>query len=101
MVLEIDVGNVKLLEELSPRGACEAFVSERKGKAILVTKENFDEMVGRGDFSVGPFKDKFGDGPGEPYNPNRQAFGIAKDGKAYYCELTPSLNEKAKEYLEK
>lgn len=49
-------------------------------------KDEFDELVKSKQFSDGPFLSAFGDGYGEPYNPNRQAFGTLKDGRKVFTE---------------
>ena len=61
--------------ELAPRGQCRGYVIDRGGKATLVTREEFDSYYYKKEFVDGPNKDSFGDAPGEPYYPNRQAFG--------------------------
>lgn len=59
------------------RGAVEA-----AGKAPLeqMAKAEFDTACRAGQFAEGPVVDSFGDGPGEPYNPNRQAWGKLTTG---------------------
>jgi len=105
MGLEYDLSDTKSEErenlrlELSPRHKCEKYVWERGGKATLVTKEEFDAHLNKENFVEGPFKDDFGDGWNEPYNPNRQAFGTLKTGVIVYCELFPENVEKTKKLL--
>lgn len=48
---------------------------------IELTREDFDALALRKLFADGPWKDTFGDGYGEPYNPNRWLFGTLKDGR--------------------
>lgn len=83
--------------ELSPRHYCRNYVQENGGRAELLEKEVFDSFSKRREFTDGPFKETFGDGYGEPYNPNRQAFGKLKNGNVVYCELSTSSKEKVKE----
>jgi len=87
--------------ELAPRNQCRKYVREHKGIAELVIKEEFDSHCKNGDFMDGPHMDTFGNGYGDPYNPNRQAFGKLKEGKVVYCELSAGNSEKAKKLLEK
>jgi hypothetical protein len=65
------------------------FFAEHKIRSpVLVTRAEFDKMVSKKQFVDGPFRETFGDGYGESYNPDRQAFGKLKDGRGVYCELT-------------
>jgi hypothetical protein len=54
----------------------------------LLTRQEFDELFYEDAFIIGPFRDSFGDDDGEPYIPERQAFGQLKDGRYVYAELT-------------
>lgn len=54
-----------------------------------VTKELFDDYTTSRAFMCGPLLDTFGDGPGEPYVPYRQAFGILKDGRKIRAWVLP------------
>lgn len=45
-----------------------------------VSKATFDAHYRDGDFVGDPMISNFGDGYGEPYNPNREAWGVLKDG---------------------
>lgn len=45
-----------------------------------VGKAQFDELCEQDAFSDGPNVSTFGDGYGEPYNPNREAWGTLKNG---------------------
>jgi len=90
----------ELRAELSPRNQCRGYVAKNRGKAILVTREEFDSYLGNNDFLEGPFKDSFGDGYGEPYNPDRQAFGKLKSDLVVYCELSKEYQEKYLKLLE-
>lgn len=104
MGLEYNIG--KLIEEeeklndlrleLAPRGQCRSYIINKGGKAILLTREEFDSYYYEKEFVDGPNVDNFGDGPGEPYFPNRQAFGKLKDGRIIYCELSKVYKEKTK-----
>ena len=90
------------LPVLEPRNKCARYMWENEvEKPILLTKEDFDAHAKAGDFEVGPHRDNFGDSYGEPYNPNRQAFGKLKDGRFVYCELSKDLKERAGEHLGK
>jgi len=70
-----------------PRHSCyEYFIRKGCKNPVLLKRAEFDQLVDDG-FVDGPFRDTFGDGYGEPYNPHRQAFGMLKDGRGVYCEL--------------
>lgn len=43
--------------------------------------EKFDQHARNGDFAEGPWKDSFGDGYGDPYQPHRTVWGTLKDGR--------------------
>lgn len=86
--------------ELAPRNQCRAYVCDNGGRAELIQKEDFDNHFRRRDLAEGPFKDMFGDRDGEPYNPNRQAFGKLKGGKVVYSELSGDNQEKVKRLLD-
>ena len=91
---------LKELPVLEPRHHCENYMCKNGiEKSILLTKEEFDGHAKSKDFEDGPYKDSFGDGYGEPYNPHRQAFGRLKDGRAVYCELSRDLAERVRGYL--
>ncbi len=45
-----------------------------------VPKTKFDLYCNYDGFMDGPHVSSFGDGMGEPYNPNREAWGTLKDG---------------------
>lgn len=71
-----------------PRHNCHGYFVEKKiTKPVQITKREFDFYVNKGQFKDGPFRETFGDGDYEPYNPYRQAFGTLKDGTGVYCEL--------------
>ncbi len=74
----------------TPRhGALRYFNEKRIASPMYVPRAKFDEHAKLGLFSDGPFRDSFGDGYGEPYNPRRQAFGInATGGEGLYTELS-------------
>jgi len=73
---------------LAPRNQCRHYVEKHGDKKVrCIGKEEFDRHCFNNDFSNGPRKDTFGDGYGEPYNPNRQAFGTLKGGLVVFCEL--------------
>jgi hypothetical protein len=71
-----------------PRHNCLQFVREHGGVHTQISKSAFDAKAKAKDFEIGPFRDSFGDGPGDPYNPNRQAFGTLKTGEVVWCELS-------------
>jgi hypothetical protein len=71
-----------------PRNQCKRFMADRKATGVPLPKAEFDALARSRSFAVGPYRDSFGDGPGEPYQPDRQAFGELKDGRCVYCELT-------------
>lgn len=54
-------------------------------KAEEVSKGELDRMVDSDQFETGPYLNTFGDGYGEPYNPNRQAGGTLKDGRVVWA----------------
>jgi hypothetical protein len=70
-----------------PVNHCRVFMMDCGAVGELVPKEEFDRLARTGGFAVGPFRDTFGDGHGEPYNPERQAFGKLNDGRCVYAEL--------------
>lgn len=73
-----------------PRHGCRAFFAEHKvEQPKQVAKADFDKLYDGEGFKVGPFRETFGDGYGEPYNPARQAFGITTSGDGVFCELHP------------
>lgn len=78
-----------------PRGACKIYMikSGSETDAVLLTKAAFDKKASDGEFADGPFRDSFGDGYGEPYNPFRQAFGKLKNGMLVFCELNKKLDK--------
>lgn len=41
----------------------------------------FDRLARKREFADGPHVSTFGDGPGEPYNPDREVWGTLKDGR--------------------
>jgi len=84
----------ELINELAPRNNCRNYIKENGGKAELLEKKEFDSYYKDKSFIDGPFKEGFGDGDGEPYNPNRQAFGKLKNKKIVYCELSKGNQEK-------
>lgn len=72
-------------EKSGPINNCQRyFVENRIAEPVLLTKAEFDKHCCDEAFSDGPFCDTFGDGYGEPYNPNRQVFGVLKDGRGVY-----------------
>lgn len=74
--------------ETEPRHGCRNYFAEKCIKSPeLVEKDDFDALMDAEKFSDGPFKESFGDGYGEPYNPHRQAFGMLKDGRGVYTNL--------------
>lgn len=108
MGLEYRLSDIREIEkaqelklELAPRNQCRNYVQENDGIAELIKKEEFDFHYKKKEFIDGPFRDSFGDGYGEPYNPNRQAFGKLKKGNVIYCELSEAFQEKVKRLLEK
>jgi hypothetical protein len=50
-----------------------------EGKKILI--KEFDKLCKEKKFKEGPFIETFGDGYGEPYNPNRYVKGVLKNNK--------------------
>ena len=72
-----------------PRNQCGIYFVDRGiGNPIMVSKVEFDKHYSEDEFSDGPFGETFGDGRLEPYNPSRQAFGILKNGRGIFCELS-------------
>lgn len=86
--------------ELAPRNQCRDYIREHGGKAELVTKEEFNQLARQKQFKEGPFQDSFGDGYGEPYNPNRQVFGSLDDGRIIFAELVKHLDDKINELIQ-
>lgn len=91
----------KLKLELSPRNNCKNYVQGNRGMAELLEKEEFDAHYKKKNFIEGPFKETLGDGYGEPYNPDRQAFGKLRKGLVVYCELSDFKQHRVKILLEK
>ena len=62
---------------------CQALCKFLRENEITVTtflpKAEFDKLARAKKFVVGPFLESFGDGYGEPYNPDRQIFGKLED----------------------
>lgn len=50
-----------------------------------ISKAELDAHYKAGDFAEQPQVSGFGDGPGEPYNPNREAWGTLKDGRQVWA----------------
>lgn len=72
-----------------PRHACREYVARHQDIPLeWISRKAFDELYDNRQFTDGPFIDSFGDGYGEPYNPNRQAFGVTRDGRCVFCELS-------------
>ena len=46
-----------------------------------ITKTEFDGYAKAEAFDEGPFMSAFGDNHGEPWNPNREGWGVLKGGK--------------------
>jgi len=70
-----------------PRGQCAKYIREHYPAApILVNMESINLWYQIDFFADGPYKDTFGDGPGEPYTGKRQIFGLLKTGEVVYCE---------------
>lgn len=95
-----NIQRAEMLREIMPRNQCRHYIGARE--AVLLTKKAFDELYYAGAFAEGegPHKDNFGSGYGEPYNPDRQAFGTLKDGRIVYCEISSKMQEKVKKYLD-
>ena len=93
--------DIELKFSLAPRHACMYYVGGNGGKATLITRKEFDEHVDNDGFIDGPFRDCFGDGHGEPYNPHKQAYGVLRDKSVVYCELSEFNQKKFEEMLKK
>lgn len=78
-----------MVTQNGPRHRCAEYVYTNGGKAVELTKAEFHALYNAKGFADGPYRDTFGDGCREPYNPWRQAFGKLKDGRIVYCELSP------------
>ncbi len=46
-----------------------------------ISRDEFDRLTREDQFADGPYIEAFGDGYGEPYQPNRTMFGTLKDGR--------------------
>lgn len=75
-----------------PRYACWNFVLDHDASktAAELSRAEFDALIDRKQFAVGPYFESFGDGYGHPYNPDRQIFGKLKDGRVVYAEFPGS-----------
>jgi hypothetical protein len=70
-----------------PRNGCRGWqVSNDVDRMEELSLDEFHQLMRDSRFTKGPFKDSFGDGYGEPYNPQRQVFGQLKDGRFVYAE---------------
>jgi hypothetical protein len=69
-----------------PRHTCREWAVQGSEPELL-TDRVFDQLVAEKGFQDGPYVETFGDGQGEPYNPDRQAWGTLKDGRRVFCEL--------------
>lgn len=67
----------KLLPQLSSQSECSKV---KDGYEEIPIKE-FNDFCRKKEFSEGPFVSTFGDGYGEPYNPNRDVWGTLKSGR--------------------
>ena len=79
--------------KINPRHQCQQYFNKNKAEAVLLPKDDFDKNAKSKLFAEGPFIDSFGDGYGEPYNPNRQAFGKLLTGEYVYCELNKASSK--------
>ncbi|NIA15160.1 MAG: hypothetical protein GWP08_13895 [Nitrospiraceae bacterium] len=75
-----------------PRNQCRAYCEKQLKKYPAETPQElpraqFDRLAKAKAFADGPFKDTFGDGYGDSYNPKRQAFGRLATGAVVYCEI--------------
>ncbi len=52
-----------------------------------IAKTDFDSLAREKEFAEGPFMESFGDGYGDPYNPNRTIFGTLKDDRKVKSKL--------------
>ena len=76
-----------------PRNGCFSYMLHEGAAEDTIEQITRDELIDQrdaGNFVDGPYKDPFGDGYGEPYNPYRQAYGKLKDGRFVFCELHPN-----------
>ena len=76
-----------------PRHSCLEYVTTQRvvhkyASCKQLPKNEFDAHYNNKFFADGPFRESFGDGYGEPYNPKRQAFGRLKDDTVVWCELS-------------
>ena len=98
-----EIDKLKSLEDLriklAPRDECRNYVQENGGEALLIKKEELNSHVLQKEFLDGPYMNSFGDGYGEPYNQNRQAFGKLKNDLIVYCELSEYYCEKTHKIL--
>jgi hypothetical protein len=60
---------------------------EIKRTHTKLSQKEFDEHAKEKNFEEGPLIETFGDGYGEPYNPNRLVFGTLKGGEKVYAIL--------------
>ena len=88
VIMVLSVGEVRMSDDRDPKHSCKKFMSEHSiNNPERLIKAEFDQLAKSKSFKEGPFSDSFGDGPGEPYNPYRQAFGILNDGRGVFCEI--------------
>ena len=75
----------------SPRHTCEAWFAKRgiiPRQVSLIGFNGLARLQFMGMFRDGPFKELYGDGRYDGYNPNRQVWGVLKDGAGIFAELT-------------
>jgi hypothetical protein len=98
---EFDLSNEESDDSVQffPRNQCRDYVKRRGGKARLVLKITFDSFCRSKCFFDGPYTERFGDGYGKPYNPNRQAFGTLNSGEVVYCEMSQENQGELEEFL--
>jgi len=74
----------------SPRHTCEAWFAKRGivPRQLSIVVFNRLAKSDMGMFRDGPYEDLYGDGRYDGYNPNRQVWGVLKDGAGIFAELT-------------
>jgi len=92
---------MKMKENYKPKPqiSCATYMIKNNATPIIISKEEFDKLTKEKQFRDGPYRETFGEGYGEPYNPFKQAYGQLNNENYVFCELDKEINERTKKYL--
>jgi hypothetical protein len=76
-----------------PRHNCKRFFIEQECKPRCIKLTKFNDLAKKKKFTVGPYKETFGTGYGEPYYPYAQVFGMLED-KGVFAEMHENYRDK-------